>query len=77
MVESAGTINDGLLRIDMTLSDGEFGDLPGSYHDNGLSCSFADGHAVPQMVDSLERTVWPRATHCLRAGLRQSTGRGE
>jgi prepilin-type processing-associated H-X9-DG protein len=40
--EQADTINDGFFvnRLD----NGAWGNLPGSYHDNGVNLSFADGH---------------------------------
>jgi prepilin-type N-terminal cleavage/methylation domain-containing protein len=62
MDESADTINDGFLRIDMTLSDWEFGDLPGSYHDNGDTMSFADGHCEYHRW----QTVWNGRAGCAR-----------
>jgi prepilin-type N-terminal cleavage/methylation domain-containing protein/prepilin-type processing-associated H-X9-DG protein len=62
MDESANTINDGFLRIDMTLSDWEFGDVPGSYHDNGCTMSFADGHGEYHHW----RTIWNGQAGCAR-----------
>ncbi|HEX4120513.1 MAG TPA: prepilin-type N-terminal cleavage/methylation domain-containing protein [Verrucomicrobiae bacterium] len=41
--ESMWSIQDGYLEIDS--HDGNFPDVPGSYHDNGLGVSFDDGHA--------------------------------
>jgi prepilin-type N-terminal cleavage/methylation domain-containing protein/prepilin-type processing-associated H-X9-DG protein len=42
--ENMYSINDGYLEIDS--HDGNFPDVPDSYHDNGLGISFADGHAL-------------------------------
>jgi prepilin-type N-terminal cleavage/methylation domain-containing protein/prepilin-type processing-associated H-X9-DG protein len=42
--ESMWTIQDGYLEIDS--HNGNFPDVPGSYHDNGTGMSFADGHAL-------------------------------
>lgn len=41
--ESLYTINDGFLEVDS--HGASFPDVPGSYHNNGLGVSFADGHA--------------------------------
>ncbi len=43
--ESAETINDGDLRLDLTADDQVYPDLMGSYHDGGDNVSFQDGHA--------------------------------
>lgn len=42
--ESLFTINDGYLEIDS--HKGGFPDVPGTYHNNALGISFADGHAL-------------------------------
>ena len=41
--EHAGSINDGYFQVDMTGS--QFPDVPGSYHGDAGSFSYADGHA--------------------------------
>jgi prepilin-type N-terminal cleavage/methylation domain-containing protein/prepilin-type processing-associated H-X9-DG protein len=41
--ENLFSINDGYLEVDT--HNGGFPDVPGSYHDNGVGISYADGHA--------------------------------
>ena len=41
--ETMYSINDGYLEVDT--HEGNFPDVPGSYHDNGVGISYADGHA--------------------------------